>query len=72
MKPLLIIVQAVLAVLLSLVILLQNKGVGLSATFGGSSNVYSSKRSADRLLFNATVVLALLFAANALVLVFVD
>jgi len=55
------ITQLVLAVLMMVVILLQQKGSGMGAAFGGSSNVYNTKRGADKVLHNATVVLALLF-----------
>jgi protein translocase SecG subunit len=72
MKTFLIYLQALISVLLSLVILLQNKGVGLSATFGGSSNVYSSKRSADRMLNTVTIVLLFAFAINALLILVLE
>lgn len=55
------IVQLVTAVLLMLSILLQNKGGSLSGVFGGSGNVYTSKRGFDKILFYATIVLAAIF-----------
>ncbi len=55
------IVQLILSVLLMIVILLQQKGGGLGAAFGGSSNIYSTKRGVDKILFNATVVISVLF-----------
>lgn len=61
------ILQPVLATLLILVVLLQQKGAGLGMTFGGSSNVYSTKRGFDKVLFNVTVILAILFFGTALV-----
>jgi len=64
--------QIVSAILLTLSILLQNKSVGLSATFGGGgSNSYSSKRGVDRILANATVVFAIIFFGSALAYIFV-
>lgn len=59
------IVQIIISVLLITSILLQQKGVGLGAAFGGSSNVYSTKRGVDKILFRATIVLAVLFFATA-------
>jgi preprotein translocase subunit SecG len=53
--------QVVLAVLMMVVILLQQKGSGMGAAFGGSSNVYNTKRGADKVLHNATIVMAVLF-----------
>ncbi len=63
---LLTIAQVILSVLLITAILLQQKGAGLGAAFGGSSNIYSTKRGIDKLLFRATIVLAVLFFGLAL------
>ena len=63
--------QIVLAVLLVAGILLQARGTGLGAAFGGGGNVYRTKRGAEKKLFQLTIVLAILFfgvsLANALV-----
>ncbi len=65
------IAQLVLAILLIVIVLLQQKGTGLSGVFGGSSNVYSTKRGVDKVLFYATIVIAILFfGASLLRLVF--
>jgi preprotein translocase subunit SecG len=53
--------QATLAVLLVLSILLQARGTGLGAAFGGDSNVYRTKRGVEKKLFQATIILAILF-----------
>ncbi len=66
MKFALQIVQIIVSVLLMGAILLQQKGTGLGAAFGGSSNVYSTKRGVDKLLFRTTIVLAILFVAVAI------
>lgn len=55
------VIQIVLSVLLVIVVLLQQKGGGVGGVFGGSSNVYSTKRGLDKILFYATIVLAILF-----------
>lgn len=65
MQTTLNIIQIVISVLLATAILLQQKGVGLGAAFGGSSNIYSTKRGVDKILFRATIVLAVLFFATA-------
>jgi len=44
-------------------ILLQSRGAGLSGVFGGSDNVFRTKRGIERSLFLATIVLAVLFLA---------
>lgn len=55
------IVQIVLAVLLMLGILLQQRGASLGAGFGGDSAVFTTKRGAEKVLYNATIVFAILF-----------
>ncbi len=71
MKLFLEILQIVLAILLSLVILSQQRGAGLSSAFGGRGGFYVNKRGAEKVLEVATVVLAILFVANALAFLFV-
>jgi len=61
--------QIIVSLLLAGVILLQAKGSGLSATFGGSS-FQRSRRGFDKLLFNITIVLSLIFIASSLANVF--
>lgn len=58
---LLLILQAVLGVLLSVSILLQNRGSGLGSAFGGDFGGYYTKRGIEKFLVYATVVLAVLF-----------
>jgi len=61
------IIQAVLAVLLIITILLQNRGSGLGSAFGGGGNVYHTRRSLEKVLFYASVVIAIGFLITALV-----
>lgn len=60
------VVQLVLSGLLILVVLLQQKGSGLSGVFGGSSNVYSTKRGIDKILHIATIVISIVFFGTAI------
>ncbi|PJE51094.1 MAG: preprotein translocase subunit SecG [Candidatus Yanofskybacteria bacterium CG10_big_fil_rev_8_21_14_0_10_36_16] len=57
------IIQIVLSVLLVVVILLQQRGSGLGGAFGGDSSAYSTKRGLEKVLYSATIVLAILFFA---------
>ncbi|OGL66950.1 preprotein translocase subunit SecG [Candidatus Uhrbacteria bacterium RIFCSPHIGHO2_01_FULL_63_20] len=59
-------VQLALAVLLTASILLQSRGSGLSSAFGGEGNVYRTKRGIEKRLFQASVVLSILFLGVAL------
>lgn len=55
------IIQLITAILLIISILLQNRGTGLGAAFGGEGNVYRTKRGMESFLFKATIVLAFVF-----------
>lgn len=63
--------QLILAILLITAILLQNRGSGLSSTFGGSGNVHMARRGVDRLLHWVTIVIAFLFFGLSLVAVLI-
>jgi protein translocase SecG subunit len=63
--PILQIVQIVTCVLMIAAILTQSKGVGLSATFGGS-DFTSTRRGAEKVLFIITIVLAVLFVLSSI------
>lgn len=66
-------VQVVLSVLLMAAILLQRTGASLGGAFGADnfSTGFHTRRGLERTLFRATIVLAVLFAASALVHLFV-
>lgn len=55
------IVQTVLALLLLLSILIQNRGAGLGSTWGGSGEFYVTRRGMEKLLFRATIIIAFAF-----------
>lgn len=61
------IIQIIISVLLIAAILMQQRGTGLSATFGGEGNIYRTKRGLEKAIFAATVILATLFFVLALV-----
>ncbi len=52
------------AVLIIIMVLLQSQGTNLSTTFGGEGNSYRSKRGAEKLIFNATILLAVVFVLS--------
>jgi preprotein translocase subunit SecG len=53
--------QDLVGIFLMLAILMQARGSGLSATFGGDSSVYRSRRGVERRLWQFTILLAILF-----------
>ncbi|HET9084429.1 MAG TPA: preprotein translocase subunit SecG [Candidatus Limnocylindrales bacterium] len=61
MNPILGLGQIIVSVALIAAILLQNRGTGLSGTFGGDSAVYRSRRGVERRLWQFTIVLLVLF-----------
>lgn len=68
---LLYIAQIVVSILLIICILLQSRGGGLSSVFGGSSSVFQVKRGAEKFIYTATIVLAILFLVLCLASLFV-
>lgn len=67
MKLTISLIQVILAVFLIIVILLQHKGSGIGASFGGDSSLYRSRRGAEKIIFYATIVIASLFILSALI-----
>ncbi len=60
-------IQVVLSVLLIGAILLQQRGAGLGGAFGDSTQgTFYTRRGAELFLFRSSIVLAILFAASAL------
>ena len=57
--------QIAIAILLMIAILLQHRGTSLGGAFGGEGNVYRSRRGAEKFLFYATIVLAVIFVGLA-------
>lgn len=60
-KDILLIAQILVCTTLIFTILLQAKGSGLSAAFGGTSSVYRSKRGVEKLFVYLTIFLAFAF-----------
>ena len=67
MQSVIYLIQIVLAVLLVLVILIQQKGAGLGSAFGGELSLYRTKRGAEKLLFRITIILSVLFIISSIV-----
>lgn len=67
---LLLIAQAIIAVLLTVSILLQNRGAGLGSAFGSDFGGYYTKRGFERFLVYATISLTVVFFALSMVNVY--
>jgi preprotein translocase subunit SecG len=61
------IIQIVISVILVVVIILQQQGSGLGSMFGGGGGEsYRTKRGAEKVFFNLTIVMIVLFIVNGL------
>lgn len=61
------VVSVASAVLMIIAILLQQRGASLGAGFGGSSELYTTRRGLDKNLFEVTIFLAVTFVLSILV-----
>lgn len=66
MKTALVLIQIVLSLLLIAAIILQARGTGLGNVWGGGGVSYHSKRSLEKILFWATIALAILFLLTSM------
>jgi len=71
MKIYLEIFHIAISILLVLSILSQQRSSGLSSTFGGGGGFYVSKRGAEKVLFNMTIIFAVLYVASSIMYLFV-
>ena len=64
------IVTATSAVLMIVAILLQQRGASLGAGFGSSGELYTTRRGFDKNLYEATIILAVIFVLSILASLF--
>ena len=65
------IVTFVSAILLVLLILLQQRGASLGAGFGGSGELNIERRGLEKSLYNAPIVMAFIFVISILAILIV-
>lgn len=53
--------------LMILFILLQQRGASLGAGFGSSGELYTTRRGTDKSLFEATIVMAIVFVGSLII-----
>lgn len=66
MENILLVIQSVISVSLVTLILLQAKGVGLGRAWGGGGEFYKSRRGVEKIIFNFTVFLVVLFLISSI------
>lgn len=57
-------VTIISAILMIMLIILQQRGASLGAGFGSSGELYTKRRGIDKSLFDATVILAFIFVLS--------
>lgn len=65
-QTILAVAMIILSVLMCVAILLQQRSSGLGMAFGGDGNVFRTKRGLEKGLFYATIAIAVLFFATAI------
>lgn len=60
------IITVISATLMVVAILLQSRGASLGAGFGSTGELYTTRRGVDKNLFEATIVLAVVFVGSLL------
>ena len=63
MNTIFIILQVIISIALVITVIFQTRGSQVGMAFGGSGESYRSKRGLEKMLFYATIVLAILFAS---------
>jgi preprotein translocase subunit SecG len=61
-----LIIQSVISVLIVISILLQSQGSGLGSAWGGGGETYHTKRGVEKVIFNLTIFLIVLFAITSI------
>ena len=62
MQNLFLVIQIILAVVITIFVLLQAKGSGLGSTWGGGGETFHTRRGVEKVIFTMTIVAIILFA----------
>lgn len=71
LKLIINIAQIAVSILLITAILMQARGTGLGAAFGGEGMIFRTKRGMEKILHISSVILAAIFLGLSLALIFV-
>lgn len=55
--------QLIVSIVLVILIVIQQRGTALGAGFGGGNEVYSTRRGAQKKIYYATIITAIIFLA---------
>lgn len=71
MRVILNFITVISAIFMIFAILLQNQSSSLGSAFGAESNMYKTKRGAEKTLFYITIILAIVFIGSIIANFFV-
>jgi len=60
------ILSTISGILLVVSVLIQNRGQNLGVSFGGDSSYFRSRRGAELVVFNASIILAVVFVLTVI------
>lgn len=66
MKPVILIANIILSILIIIFILLQGRGAGLGSAWGGGGETFQTRRGVELVIMRLTVVFIVLFAGVSL------
>lgn len=66
MKNIILVFQLAVSVSLIVLIVLQAKGVGLGRAWGGGGEFYKSRRGVEKIVFNLTIALVVVFLITSI------
>ncbi|HEV7214960.1 MAG TPA: preprotein translocase subunit SecG [Chloroflexota bacterium] len=69
MGPYLNVIQILISLLLVTLVLLQARGSGLGSVFGQDNAVIRTRRGAERVIFQITIAVAIIFCALSIITV---
>lgn len=67
MEMIINITTIVSATLMIILILMQSRGASLGAGFGGSSELHTARRGVDKTIYQATIIMAIIFVVSIVV-----
>jgi len=67
------VLQIIVSILFIIAVLIQQRSSGWSTTFNAqSANVQSTKRGAEKVVYNASIILGILFVVMSLAFIFIQ
>lgn len=60
------VIQIILSITITVLVLLQAKGSGLGSAFGDGGGIYRTRRGVEKILYQATIAISVIFAMLSL------